>query len=161
MMTVEVTKQVLLQRLQASYAHFHQIITPLTSSQLETKGVIGSWSIKDTVAHFIAHEQFALRELAAAQGGETYDNPYEDVDTMNAVAVEQYTYASLDQVLLDWDISFQQIVTAVEALDETDFAADSPVVDCLNDTIDGALANNTYEHYAEHIPSIQAWIAHQ
>lgn len=160
-MTVEVTKQVLLQRLRAGYARFHQILTPLTPSQLETKGVIGSWSIKDTIAHFIAHEQFALCELAAAQRGETYENPYADTDTMNAGAVAQYAQAALDQVLLDWNTSFQQIIAAVESLREIDFAEDSLVVSCLSDTIDGALANNTYDHYAEHIPIIQAWIAHQ
>jgi hypothetical protein len=28
----------------------------------------------------------------------------------------------------------------------------------LGDTVDGALANNTYTHYAEHLPALEAFV---
>ena len=157
-MSQAVTKHELLQRLHAHHRQLRQLIAPLTSNQLEAKGVIGSWSIKDTIAHFIAHEQFALRELAAAQRGEVYQNPYTDTDLMNAHAVADCAELSIQQVMRAWEKSFQQVIQAVESLQDGDFAEDSSVMRWLNDTIDGALANNTYDHYVEHTPAIEAWI---
>jgi len=157
-MTTNVNKQELLLRLQAGYDRFRQMIAHLTPAQLQTVGVIGTWSIKDVIAHFIAHEQFALRELAAARRVERYDNPFEDTDEMNGAAVAQNAGAPVEQVLLAWETSFRQVVAMVETLTDDEFAVDGPVVRCLDDTIDGALANNTYEHYSEHTPAILAWI---
>lgn len=160
-MTASMTKAALLQRLHAGYQQVEQLIAPLTSEQLQTKGVVGDWSIQDIIAHFIAHEQFALRELAAAQRDETYQNPYADTDVMNAEAVGQYAQLAVDHVMDAWEESFHQIITAVQLLADADFLADSAVVQRLGDTIDGALANNTYDHYAEHLPAMQTWIAQQ
>jgi len=41
-------------------------------------------------------------------------------------------------------------------LTESDFAPGSALEHALGDTVDGALANNTYEHYVEHLPGLEA-----
>jgi hypothetical protein len=160
-MNTDVDKQELLRRLHSGFARLHQMIAHLTPQQLDTAGVIGTWSIKDTIAHFIAHEQFALNELSAARRGESYRNPFRDSDAMNAAAVAQYVDEPVDRVLRAWEASFRQVVATVDSLTEADFSPDGSVVHCLGDTIDGALANNTYEHYAEHLPAIEAWMRQQ
>jgi len=53
------------------------------------------------------------------------------------------------------------VITAVRALSDADYDLNGPVAQVLEDTIDGALGNNTYDHYAEHLPEIEAWIRGQ
>lgn len=48
-------------------------------------------------------------------------------------------------------VSARQVVAAVAALAEADFDPAGPLAAALDDTIDGALANNTYAHWAEHL----------
>ena len=80
-------KQDLLERLHAGYKHFRLIIGDLTPLQLQTPGVVGHWSLKDLIAHFIAHEQFALRELVAARQGEHYSRVCQVVCVNGAISV--------------------------------------------------------------------------
>lgn len=148
----------LLARLDQSYQCVMTLISPLSATQLETPGVVGDWSIKDLLAHFIAHEQFALAELAHAQRGEAYDPGPGGSDAINARAVAEQGGASAASVLRDWQASYQRVVSAVCALSDAEFDPEGPLAQTLGDTIDGALANNSYEHYAEHLPAIEAWL---
>lgn len=151
----------LLRRLDREYYRFHKTIEILTPEQLQSPGVVGTWSIKDVVAHFIAHEQFALRELQHALRDERYvQDGYETVP-MNNRAVAERQHQSITEVFSAWATSYQQVVTAVRELSDTDFDPAGPVVQALDDSIDGALGNNTYDHYAEHLPEITAWIQRQ
>jgi uncharacterized protein (TIGR03083 family) len=148
----------LLRRLDQEYRRFHAIIAPLTPDQLRIPGVVGAWAIIDVIAHFIAHEQFALRELAHARQGEVYDPAENDTDAVNEQAVAEQRHQSVDEVLQAWDASYRQVLAAVRALSDADFDPAGPVAQVLDDSIDGALGNNTYDHYVEHMPAIESWI---
>jgi hypothetical protein len=58
-----------------------------------------------------------------------------------------------------WDRSYRQVMATVEALTADDFASGSALEQSLGDTIDGALATNTYAHYVEHTPRVEALVA--
>ena len=62
------------------------------------------------------------------------------IDEFNAGAV--FAWASLQpgEARAAWDQSYGRVVASIEELGETDFPGDS---------VDDALANNTYAHYAE------------
>lgn len=147
----------LLRRLDHEYRRFHTAIARLTPAQLQTPGVVGAWSIKDVIAHFIVHEQFALHELEHALRGERYRPEEPETVIMNDRAVAGRRSQSLDDVLQAWNESYHQVVAAVRSLTDAAFDATGPIVQLLEDTIDGALGNNTYGHYAEHLPAIEAW----
>jgi uncharacterized protein (TIGR03083 family) len=154
-----VDKVELLRRLDREYHRLHAVIAGLTPKQMQMPGVVEGWSIKDLIAHFIPHEQFALEELRHALRGEPLVVDAGSADTINDRVVAHQRQQSLAEVLAAWEQSFQQVVSAVEQLPDAAFDPAGPVVRTLDDTIDGALANNTYDHYAEHLPAIQAWIA--
>ena len=78
---------------------------------------------------------------------------------MQLVAERQQPH--LADLLQAWEASHQQVITAVRALSDADYDLNGPVAQVLEDTIDGALGNNTYDHYAEHLPEIEAWIRGQ
>lgn len=148
----------LLQRLEQAYHQFQTLIGPLTPEQLQTPGVAGDWSVKDVIAHFIAHEQFALRELMHALRGSDGQTTEPDTATINERAVEQFQDHTVEAVLRAWDESFHQVVVAIQGLSTAEFDPAGPVAERLGGTIDGAFGNNTYEHYGEHTPAIMAWI---
>lgn len=153
-----VPKAELLRRLQREHARFEAMLARLTGEQMIEPNVVGNWSIKDVIAHFIAHEQFALEELQCALRGERPEVAHYAGDAFNARVVMASRFKSVDDVKSTWDRSYRQVVAAVTALSDADFDPASPVVQALGDSIDGALGNNSYDHYAEHQAEIEAWL---
>ena len=153
-----VSKDELLRRLNQEYMRFNNVLAQMSDAQLVEPNTIGAWSVKDLLAHFVAHEQRALEELRYALRGERLVIDHSAGDVFNAQAVSASLSQSLAEVQAAWDASFQQIVTAVAALTDADFDPEGVVVRALDDTIDGALGNNTYGHYAEHLSAVEAYL---
>lgn len=144
----------LIRRLERSHAVFDALLGRMTGDQLNGLPVVGHWVMKDVLAHFIAHEQHVLDEIRLARRGHRVDPDYGDTDTFNEGAVSAWRGESLAEVRRAWEVSRRQVVTLVNDLPDDAFDPSGRVVAALGDTIDGALANNTYEHYAEHGPQI-------
>lgn len=145
-----VSKDDLIQRLEQSHLAFDALLARTTQDQLTRLPVVGHWVMRDVLAHFIAHEQHALEEIRLARRGHRVDPDYGDSDAFNEGAVSAWRGQSLAEVRRAWEVSRRQVVTLVEGLSNEDVDPSGPVVEALGDTIDGALANNTYEHYAVH-----------
>ena len=158
-MAEQVDKVELLRRLDAEHGRLQAVIASLTAEEMQQAGVVGDWSLKDLIGHLIPHQQFALQELEHALRGEPFAVASNSADTTNERAVIEGRQQSLTQVLAAWNQSYGEVISAVESLPDAAFDPAGPVVRALGDTIDGALANNTYAHYAEHLPEIEAWIA--
>ena len=120
---------------------------------------IARWSVRDLLAHFVAHEQRALAEITAAWRGERLEIAPNGTSEFNAGGVLAWTPLQPAEVLAAWDRSYRRVVRIVEELSEADFALGSALEQALGDTVDGALANNTYTHYAEHVPALEAFVA--
>lgn len=145
-----VGKTELLRRLFAGKAELDAVLAKLSSAQSSRPHSIGPWSVKDLLAHFIAHEQRALEELRCALGGERPNLSVQDNDAFNLGALLSWRAQSFEQVQAAWDHSFDEIIRSLEGLDQADFNPASRVAELLDDSLDGALANNSYQHYAEH-----------
>ncbi|WP_028612581.1 DinB family protein [Paenibacillus harenae] len=154
-----VSKGELLCRLHNGYKEFNEGIKRLSPEQMETPGVNGKWSIKEVISHFIAHEQFALTEIRYALEGKHYEPEETDINLFNEQAVAVRRDQSLEQIIQAWDASFRQVVAVVEGLPESAFDPFGEFTRLLGDTVDGALGNNTYQHYAEHLLTIMNWIS--
>jgi hypothetical protein len=117
---------------------------------------IDRWSVRDLLAHLVAHEQRALAELAAARRGQRLAIDHRCTNEFNAGAGFAWAPLGRHEALAAWDDSYRAVVAAVEDLTEIDFMPGSTLEQTLGDTVDGALANNTYAHYAEHLPELEA-----
>lgn len=153
-----VDKDELLRRLDERYEWFDVLLERASAFDTDAPGVTEAWSVRDVVAHLIAHEQRSLDEICAAQQGRSLDIKHEEQDSFNAGAVYAWRTASFDQVRKAWQKSYAQVVRAVQSLTDAEFDPNGTVVAALGDTIDGALANNTYEHYDVHGAQIIAWL---
>ncbi len=157
-MAEHVDKSELLKRLARSYARLEALLGRMTPAQTLERNTVGDWSVKDVLAHLIAHEQRALQELQYAQRDEQLPIDHSQNDQFNAQAVADGQPLTFDELFRKWKQSYQQVVAAVEALSDADFEPSSKVVQALDDSIDGALGNNTYEHYDGHADEIEAWL---
>ena len=149
-----VGKAELLRRLRQGKAEMDAALAALSPERMIEPRTLGDWSVKDLIAHFTAHEQRALAEIRAARRGGPL--PPDPRDALNERAVEASRWHALESVRADWERSFVEVVTAVELLSDADFDPAGSVVYVLGDTIDGALANNSYSHYAEHLDAVRA-----
>ena len=51
-----------------------------------------------------------------------------------------------------------ETLTQPNTIGMQEYDPNGPLCAIHGDTIDGALGNNTYGHYAEHLPEVQAWL---
>lgn len=157
-METNVTQAELLERLARDHERLEVVLAQFTPEECKTQRVSGDWTIQDILAHLIAHEQRALQELQSARRGEPFAIDHSATDRFNAEAVQALRGKSYEEVHAMWNASYHDAVTAVRSLSAEDFAPTSLTVTTLNDSIDGALANNTYEHAAEHRREIERWL---
>lgn len=157
-MSFEIDKTELARRINEEYQRLAGLIDQLSSAQMEQPHAVGTVSIKDLLAHLIAHEQRAIQELRFARQGQQLPIDHAANDSFNAGAVTAITPFDPASVRAAWDRSMQQVLATIQGLDDADFLPTSALVQMLEDSIDGALGNNTYGHYAEHRPDVEAWI---
>jgi hypothetical protein len=152
-----VTKTELLDRLERERGALAAELDKLTPGQLVKPGVVGAWSIKDLLAHIIAHEQRALQEVQCALRGEQLAVDHNAIDAFNDQAVTSSEVRPVEEVRSAWEASSCEVIDAVAVLPDVAFDPSGPVVAVLGDSIDGALGNNTYLHYAEHRQEVESW----
>lgn len=157
LMESQVNQAELLERLAREHKRLEEVLAQFTPEECMTQRVAGDWTIQDILAHLIAHEQRALQELQSARRGEPFIIDHSDTDRFNAEAVHALRGKSYEEVHTIWNASYHAAVVAVRSLSADDFAPTSLTVTTLEDSIDGALGNNTYEHAAEHRQEIERW----
>ncbi len=154
-----VNKEELLRRLDDSYHLLVDLLTRILPQKAMESGAEGTWSVKDILSHMIGWQQFALSQLQAAFAGQPMPVPPPDVDFYNAQLVEASRTLSYDVVLGNWRHSVQAIIDVVASIPDAEFMPNSNLQQWLGDTVNGTIANNTYEHWDEHRPIIEEWMA--
>jgi len=140
------------------------------SRRMTLKGVSGKWSIKDSLAHILAYEQYiadrmnevlhkqayipcktqtALDAFLDEYGYPDFGSPLLDEDAPNAWVVDRYKNVSLEEVVAQELQAFSAILSTLEKLPEKMIEQHN-----LYDRI----ANNTYKHYREHLKDIRNWL---
>lgn len=159
-MSFDIDKNELARRITDAYAQLAGLIDQLSPEQMERPHAIGALSIKELLGHLIAHEQRAMEELRSARQGRQMPTDHAANDAFNAGAVAAATPIDARSIRAAWERSVQQVLDTIQALPDADFLPNSALTQILEDSIDGALGNNTYEHYIEHRPEVEAWLDH-
>jgi hypothetical protein len=161
----------LLARIADGWAILHQRIAPLSSAQLTTSGPDGGWSVKDHLAHLATWEGMLIALLegkpihsAFGLSRAEYD-ALESTDALNAIIAEQNQGLSLDEVMERSEETHAQLVAKIGALAVEDLS--KPITHFQPDDPDGPderpvlvkIIGDTYGHYAEHLPWIEAILA--
>jgi len=166
-----VNKIIFLRRLQRERDKFELLLNQVGfTRQMTVKGVSGSWSIKDILAHVFAYEQYmadrmeeifhnkpyipcktqnALDAFLQEFGYPDFGSPLLDDGGPNAWIVERYQHVPLEDIVSQELHAYATIVRLFERISEQTL---------LKNNLYERVANNTYRHYQEHIRDIKHWV---
>lgn len=153
-----------LSQLDAGWAELQAFIASLTAEQLTVPTDAAGWTVKDHLIHLAVWEDGMNAVLARQSRRERMGIPIElwggdDYDALNAVIQQKHHADSLESVLATLDRVHAELRGRIAALSTTDMLA--PYSDYQPDStstnpIVGSLAGNSFGHYEEHIPWMQA-----
>lgn len=155
------TKAELLQYVHDGRVDFLNLINQIPKNRLLEKGVESDWSIKDILAHITAWEvkmSEAFAEIQAGGAPHSWPETDADVDALNAEFYAGNKDKPLAQVLSEFEDAFPQAVAATEALSEEDLFDPDRFAWRKERPLWWMVAGNTYGHYGDHVPNIQAWL---
>lgn len=164
-------KKTFLYKLQVERDKFELLLNRVGFTRTMTiKGISGSWSIKDIIAHIWAYEQYIADRLNEIKHGDVYfpckkfnaldafidqfgypdfGSPLLDEEEANAWVYEKYKNIALDEIVAQELQAYAAIIAAIEAL---------PEYLLKEHNLYERVADNTYHHYHEHIKPIKAWL---
>lgn len=123
------TKALILSESEKERNALEELLQALTADEMTRPDIVGSWSVKDVLAHLYEWEQMVLRWLAASRRGETPAVPaagykWNQLPALNETIFQTYRGRSLSEIQQLSQTSYREITATIEALDEeTLFAA--------------------------------------
>jgi hypothetical protein len=146
-------KEDLLNRAAREYKALHEALHGLNEESM-TEVWLGTWSVKDVVAHMSGwHREMvpALERLARGERPIPEGVSYEDVDAWNARFAAAARDKAVADVLLEFDESHEDFMHAADQIPDDRFQANKTAYRI----VDGSSAH----HYREHGDQIRAWRA--
>ena len=130
---------------------------------MDLPGPMGQWTFKDLAAHLAAWRNYRIPMIEAGGRGAAVPPPpwpsalaEDDYDEINAWFQERDAARSLDDVLDDYDGSFERLAAALEALPES-VAHDPQGLPWMGG--EAAIDADFTEHlHGEHAPAVRAWL---
>jgi hypothetical protein len=142
----------LLKRLDDAWAELNESYAGLPDARLVEPVVVGTWSVKDILAHVTTWEQETLKALPVIiqEGGPPrYSAEYGGIDAFNALMTEKKRGLSLSEVLRQMAETHNQLIEYVQSLPEEHYRRET--------RFRRRLRLDTYSHYREHATMIREW----
>jgi len=146
-------KQELLNQAAREYKAFHESLQGLNEEHLNEVW-LGTWNIKDIVAHIAGWQRElgpALERLARGERPVPEGVSYEDVDAWNAKFAAARRGAEAADLLLELDKSHEHFMHLADAIPDARFQPDRTAYKMVD--------LNSAHHYKEHGDQIRAWRA--
>jgi hypothetical protein len=153
-------KEEILTALEDEREHFLEVIEGLSDEEMVEAGVVGPWSVKDTLAHLSRWEAELVKILWQAKQGQRPTSihfTHPDIDEVNAHWYQEMHARPLAQVLEDFHGVRNQTVRRVEALSDKDLTDPKRYAWLDNRPLSEWIEADSYGHEAEHAAQIQAW----
>jgi hypothetical protein len=156
-----VNRAELIERIQQAKSELDDTVERIPGDRMAEPGREGVWSPKDQLSHLAAWHEIVLQRIEGKPEEAFLDIPpdrYEsmDIDAVNDFLQRRDERRTAEEAREAYERSFQEVVKALESVDEDGLYRDyRPEVRhrLLIDTIIG----NTYEHYEEHLPMLRAF----
>jgi len=155
-------KQEILDAMKDSRANLLKSIDGLSPAAMQEPGVVGDWSVRDTLAHITRWEAELVRLLFQLKQGQTPDFPTlteRDFDKINARFQKEGLGRSLDLILADFQTVRKQTQRRLEEYSDQELSDPSLYPALKGNALLGYIVGNTYEHEAEHTAQILDWRA--
>jgi hypothetical protein len=156
-------KEILLERIRTERRRLELNLEGLSAEQMVVTGVVGSWSVKDILAHLVDWEQRFLGWYKVGKRGEHPEIPatgigWENLDELNQQIYEKHRDRSLGEVLDDFHASFAQVLQAVELMEEDEIFSVGRYAWLGGGNLLGYILANTANHYRWAKQQIRSWL---
>ena len=144
-------KDELLNQAAREYKAFHEALQGLNEEHM-TEVWLGTWSVKDIVAHISGwHREIgpALERLARGEKPVPAGVSYDDVDAWNEKFAAARRDAEVADVLLEFDKSHEYFLHAAAEVPEERFRPGKTAWKLVD--------QNSAHHYREHAEQVRAW----
>ena len=152
------TVEILIERIQIDWSTWNSLISQVALKQMTLSNISGDWSLKDIIAHITWHERemVSLITAHALVGSELWNL---STDERNAAIFELVKDQPLEQVLAESEQVHQQLMDALPTLSNQDLTDPSSFPNMPPDWQPWMIiAQNTYEHYEDHMRDVQRWL---
>jgi hypothetical protein len=163
MMEAVLEKAALLDKMEAEYKAFEELLAPLDGWQLTAPSATGEGSVKDVLAHLTAWHSHLLKVLRGAQQGREPAAPIghlsdEEIERLNQRFYEAAKARPLNEVWAAFHATYVQVREAVAALGE-EVIGDTRRFPWLHGlALAHYIAGDTFDHYQEHALWIRVWL---
>jgi uncharacterized damage-inducible protein DinB len=145
--------------IRATSTRMELLLSQLSVAEINQPGAVGVWSVKDVLAHIAFWERYSVNILRAVARGETPDLLADDeTERRNASVVAQYYQRSLAAVIADWQQAREDLLEALEDLDDADLNDPDRFPWSAGRTLLDRITGNSFDHEQEHIEQIRAWM---
>jgi Mycothiol maleylpyruvate isomerase N-terminal domain len=147
--------------IRADRAFWRSLVAEVGHDRMAEPGPMGEWTFKDLAGHLAGWRNHRISQLEALGRGEPEPPPpwpaeLDDDDQINDWIHERDRRRSLDEVLDDYDSSFERLASAVEALpEELDSNPDAVRWSGGSALLEG---DHTSHLHDEHVPAVRAWL---
>lgn len=164
------TKSELLSAMDEGRRLWEAALAKVGEARMEAPGVVGDWTTKDLVAHVGFWERWVGGKLSASLEGQEVSilGPFEnemppeakdwDTDLINAWAYERNRNRPVAEVVMEEQQIYRRLDTMLRGMRDEDIFTPGRF-SWAREGVLGAVAGNTYDHWPEHIQSIEAWLA--
>jgi hypothetical protein len=145
--------------IRATSTELELLVSGLSVAQMNQPGAVGSWSVKDVLAHIAFWERYATDIVRAALRGEVPQLDAEDLtESRNASVVAQYYLTPLGAVIARWHAAREDLLDQIADLSEAELNDPDRFPWSQGYALLSRIAANSYEHEQEHIKQIRSWM---
>lgn len=154
------TRDELIERITRAYERLRELLAEVDPARLTADPVVDSWTVKDLLAHIAAWQSVMVTNLFRLERGQPllYGGLRPDqVDEVNARFYVELKDWPLEKVLADLEGSYRQLINRLRLLSESELNDPRHFEQLRGRPLWQLVAENTYEHYDEHLPALEAW----
>jgi hypothetical protein len=149
-MAKEKSKEEILRRLQNEREKLEQTLMTLSPQTINTKQVVGEWTIKDVLAHLADWEEHMLIWMQAGRSGDPVEHPdpgltWKELKKFNQRVYERHCIQSLEEVMAYFHNVHKRFMTMVSDMPDEELFTPGKYSFLGKDTVYGWLGQ-----YASH-----------
>jgi hypothetical protein len=162
-MDEQMSKEKLMAEIQVERQNLEESLGKISPQQMEIPGVVDGWTVKDLMAHITVWEQRMVAWLDQTLRDEVPEmlppgHTWDDLDQWNEQTYQEHRHRQLDEVLTDFELSYQQALSAVQDVSGEDLVDPGRFPWREGRPLWTMVAANTSWHYKEHNEAIVAWL---
>ncbi|MFN8459170.1 MAG: ClbS/DfsB family four-helix bundle protein [Anaerolineae bacterium] len=140
--------EAIIEKIESSYARLVRLYRSVPVTKLIEPALLNGWSVKDTLAHIAAWEWRCASLLNESHHTDLPLKAMPDVDALNRESYQERQGWSWEEVETDFRQAHQTLLEAIRNL---------PAGRVQDKIIQQSIAEETWEHYEEHLPELEQW----